>query len=157
MHSAPTDADPHRQRIDALVQRWLSERQALIVLMLGLTDEQRRRADPLPLPERLQTFCEVLMDYLSAGHFEVYEELLKEAERRGRNGLAAGQALLARLQPTTDAAIRFNDIYEDPEDEEVLADLPRELSALGLALENRFEIEDRMIALLHQPAGAVAG
>ena len=153
---SPADTDNHRQRVDSLVQRWLGERQALIVLMLSLTDEQRRAVDPTPLSGRVQAFCEVLMDYVSAGHFEVYEELLDEAERKGERDLAAGQALLQRLQATTDTVIRFNDIYEDPEDEEVLANLSHELSELGLALENRFEIEDRMISLLHQPV-AVAG
>lgn len=155
--STPTDTENHRQRVDTLVQRWLGERQALIVLMLSLTDEQRRAVDPTPLSERVQAFCEVLMDYVSAGHFEVYEELLDEAERNGGRDLAAGQAMLQRLQATTDTVIRFNDIYEDPEDEEVLANLSHELSELGLALESRFETEDRMISLLHQPAGAVAG
>jgi regulator of sigma D len=44
--------------------------------------------------------------------------------------------------------IRFNDIYEEA-DAELLDSLPHELSTLGLELERRFEVEDRMIALLH--------
>ncbi len=144
--------DQHRQ-VDALVRRWLQERQSLIVLMMALGDEQRRAIDPTPLSERVQSFSEALMDYVSAGHFEVYDELLAEAESRGADHLAEGKALLQRLQTTTDAVIRFNDLHEDTED---TADadwrdgLAHELSVLGLALEERFEIEDRMIALLHK-------
>lgn len=149
---ARTDHEEHQRRIAALVQRWLQERQALIVLMMALSDEQRRALDPTPLPERVATFCELLMDYVSAGHFEVYDELLAEAERRGSPLLGASQALMQRLQPTTDAVIRFNDIYEDPHDEDALAALSQELSLLGPELESRFEIEDRMLALLRDSA-----
>lgn len=144
--------EDHHQRVEALVKRWLEERRSLIVLMMALGDESLRKTDPVPLSERVQAFCEVLMDYVSAGYFEVYDELLAEGEAHGRRVQTEGQALLLRLQPTLDAIIRFNDLYEDPEDEEVLADLSHELSELGLALEGRFEIEDRMIALLHAPA-----
>jgi regulator of sigma D len=150
---AQSDQQEPRQRVDALVQRWLQHRQSLIVMMMSLSDEKRRALDPTPLSERVQSFCEDLMDYVSAGHFEIYDELLAEAESRASRHIAEGQALLQRLQSTTDAVIRFNDIYEDPEDQDELAHLSHELSALGLALESRFEIEDRMIALLHERAG----
>lgn len=145
--SAPHD---HHQRVDALVKRWLKERQELIVLMLGLGDEALLRQGKAALSERVQAFCQVLMDYVSAGHFEIYDELLAEAEEQGSAHLAEGRKLLQRLQVTTDAVIRFNDIFESPEDEEELANLAHELSALGMALESRFAIEDRMITLLHE-------
>lgn len=145
--SAPHD---HHQRVDALVRRWLKERQELIVLMLGLGDEELLRQGRAALSARVQAFCQGLMDYVSAGHFEIYDELLAEAESQGSTHLAEGRKLLARLQATTDAVIRFNDIYDGPEDEEELAHLAHELSTLGMALESRFEIEDRMITLLHE-------
>ena len=151
MLNPSTGPEDHHHRVEALVKRWLEERRSLIVLMMALGDDGLRHADQIPLPERVQAFCEVLMDYVSAGYFEVYDELLAEGETHGKRVQAEGQALLQRLQPTLDAIIRFNDLYEDPEDKEVLADLPHELSELGLALEGRFEIEDHMIALLHSP------
>lgn len=145
-HSGPEN---HSHRVDVLVRRWLQERQALIVQMLALGDER----DSAPLPQRVQAFCEVLMDYVSAGHFEVYDELLAEAESRGSRHLAHGQSLLQQMQGSTDAAIRFNDIYEDPDDTDLLESLSHELSELGMALEDRFASEDRMIALLHEHSG----
>src|SRR3569623_532614 len=147
---AQSGQEGHRQRVDTLVQRWLQHRQSRFVMLMSLSDEKRRALNPTPLSERVQSFCEDLMDYVSAGHFEIYDELLAEAESRASRHIAEGQTLLQRLQPTTDAVIRFNDIYEDPEDQDELANLSHELSALGLALESRFEIEDRMIALLHE-------
>lgn len=151
MLSPSNGPEDHHNRVDALVRRWLEERQSLIAQMMALGDDSRRKADPAALPERVQAFCEVLMDYVSAGYFEVYDELLAEGETHGRRVQSEGQALFQRLQPTLDAIIRFNDLYEDPDDEEVLASLSHELSGLGLVLEGRFEIEDRMIALLHTP------
>lgn len=147
MLSPSAGPEDHHHRVEALVRRWLEERQSLIVQMLGLTRPERD--DPVPVSERLQTFCEVLMDYVSAGYFEVYDELLAEGEALGRSVLEEGQALFQRLQPTLDAIINFNDLHEDPEDDDVLDGLPHELSRLGLVLEERFQIEDRMIALLH--------
>lgn len=149
---AQTNHEEHTRRVAALVQRWLQERQALIVQMMALSDEQRRAADAAPLADRVAAFCEILMDYVSAGHFEIYDELLAEAEKRDSRLLADGQSLFQRLQPTTDAVIRFNDIYEDPRDTEALAWLSHELSILGPELENRFAIEDRMLAVLHDNA-----
>lgn len=140
-------------RAEALVRRWLQDRQSLIVLMRALSDEDQRPLDAASLSGHVQAFCEVLMDYVSAGHFEVYDELLAEAEQRHSDNLATGLALHARLQATTDVVIRFNDLYEDPENEGVLATLTPELAGLRLALENRFDIEDRMIALLHERTG----
>ena len=126
-------------RADALVRRWLEDRQSLIALLRALCDTERH-PDPAPLPSRVQAFCEVLMDYVSAGHFEIYDELLAEAEQRHSDNLAKGLALYARLQTSTDAVIRFNDFYEDPDREEALARL-------------RFyypQTEQRLKARLHQ-------
>jgi regulator of sigma D len=154
MLSPSTGPEDHHRRVEALVRRWLEERQSLIVQMMGLTD--RTREDTVPVVERLQAFCEVLLDYVSAGYFEVYDELLAEGEAQGRRVLEEGQALFQRLQPSLDTIMAFNDLHEDPEDEDLLEGLPHELSRLGLVLEERFQIEDRMIALLHSHAPAVS-
>lgn len=156
MLSPSTGPEDHHRRVESLVRRWLEERQSLIVLMMGLGEHAQGQTDTIPLYERVQAFCEVLMDYVSAGYFEVYDELLAEGEAQGRKVLADGQALLQKLQPTLDAIIGFNDLHDDPEDAEVLDGLPHELSRLGLVLEERFQIEDRMIALLHAHAPAVS-
>lgn len=143
----------HRQRVEALVGRWLEERQALISAWSSL---QQAAQDGSELPDRLEAFSEILMDYVSAGHFEVYDELIAEAERLDSLDASGSQALLERLRDTTDAAIRFNDLCDNPRDPVALALLPRELPILGLELESRFQTEDRLLALLHDRAGATA-
>lgn len=140
----------HSRRVDALVQHWLHDRKALKALMAALDDELRRDLDVAVLSTQVQGLCEALMDYLSAGHFEIYDELLAEAEQRGSQNLATGLALYPQLQATTDEALRFNDRYEAPIDAAMVASLPMELAELLPVLEKRFGIEDRMIALLHE-------
>lgn len=153
---ARTTQEQHRHRITALVQRWLEERRALIAEWTELQAAHGRGAPAAELSARLEAFCEILMDYVSAGHFEVYDELLAEVERRETLDPSAGQALLARVQATTDAVIRFNDLCEDPHDPQALDLLPRELPILALELESRFQTEDRLISLLHDHAGVPA-
>lgn len=140
----------HHQRVEALVGRWLDERQALISAWSAL---RQAAQDGGELPDCLEAFCEILMDYVSAGHFEVYDELIAEAERLDSLDASGSQVLLERLQNTTDAAIRFNDLCDNPRDPLALALLQRELPILGLELESRFQTEDRLLALLHDRAG----
>lgn len=151
---ARTGHQENHQRVEHLVQRWLQEREALVAEWAGLQEAQREGADATTLSERLEAFCEILMDYVSAGHFEVYDELLDEVEHQDLLSPPARHSLLARLQDSTDAVIRFNDLCENPRDAAALALLPRELPILGLELESRFQTEDRLIALLHAPAVA---
>lgn len=146
-HSSQAD---HRQRVDGLVRRWLDERKTLITQEQSLHAALAAGADAALLARHLAAFCQTLMDYVSAGHFEVYDELLDEAERRQALPAAAGQALMARLQTTTDAAIRFNELCEDPHSAAAQACLARELPILRLELESRFQTEDRLLALLHE-------
>lgn len=141
---ARTSQEDHHQRVADLVRRWLDERQALIAGWGALSASLDAGAPP-PLAD----FCQVLMDYVSAGHFEVYDELLAEAERLHALPPAGGQALLARLQDTTDAAVRFNDLCDRLPPSALPETLGRELPILGLELESRFQTEDRLIALLH--------
>lgn len=152
---ARNDQTDHRQRVEALVGRWLEERRELIAAWTRLRHAVGEGTPQEGLPDCLEAFSELLMDYVSAGHFEVYDELIAEAERLDSLDASASQALLERLQDTTDAAIRFNDLCDDPHDEVALALLPRELPILGLELESRFQTEDRLLALLHEPAGGL--
>lgn len=149
---APTPDQDHHQRVTALVGRWLQERRDLIEAWTRL-QEQAGQAEP-GLPEAVEAFCELLMDYVSAGHFEIYDELIAAAERQHPLDAGARQALLERLQATTDAAIRFNDLCDNPGDPALPALLPRELPILGLELESRFQTEDRLVAQLHQEVDA---
>ena len=64
--------------VHRLIDRWLEQREGLLVVLNEL--EQSCDADLETITkERIDTFSETLMDYISAGHFEVYPQLREEA------------------------------------------------------------------------------
>ena len=78
--------------VDKLVERWLQERQLVIVQFCALSGVHELNQDDDPSSMRLQNFCQLLVDYMSAGHFEVYYEVIREAEafQDGSVNLAKG-------------------------------------------------------------------
>ena len=66
--------------VNLLIDRWLQERQELVKAYAELQNGNQ----PLAVTAgSLQQFCELLVDYVSAGHFEVYEQLTGEAKAFG--------------------------------------------------------------------------
>lgn len=151
-------AQDHWAHVDALVKRWLQDRQKLIVLMLSLnTRDSSHDAHAQPLSERIQTFCQSLVDYVSAGHFEVYDRLLSEGESDGNPALLKAQKSYGILYDSTQAALRFNDVYDcHKHSNDLIDNLPHELAEISLMLEDRFEAEDRLIAMLHKEQPHIA-
>lgn len=139
------------QRIELLVQQWLGERQQILRMLFSLrsllgSDRQRN-----PLPQRVQQFCQLLMDYVSAGYFEIYRELAREAHHSQPENRALVAAILKRLEESTDAALAFNDDFDSSE--HILAlqtKLPQRLHELLVKLEERFALEDQLIVSIHQ-------
>ena len=119
--------------VHKIIDKWLNERQELLVLYVAIQGLKPFSSRETPVSVKIQAFCQVLMDYCSAGHFEVYEQLIKEAE-----------------EFITSECVAFNDAYQTAENcIEKIADLSKDLSALGELLEERFEIEDSLIEALH--------
>lgn len=133
--------------VSTIIDHWLEERQQLISTFVSLP---AREAGPV-LNDSVSEFCDLLMDYLSSGHFEVYEQLLREGSEFADGNLEQAQALFPHIQPSTDRALDFNDAYGsiDRPTLQQLCQLSRDLSELGEVLEERFALEDRLIELLH--------
>jgi regulator of sigma D len=92
-------------------------------------------------------FSQMLVDYVSLGHFGVYERLLAGTERR--NGvLSVAKDIYPEFSATTDAAISFNDKYDNIDKIDVFDDLEQDLSALGESLAKRIELEDRLCEVM---------
>jgi regulator of sigma D len=92
-------------------------------------------------------FSQILVDYVSLGHFGVYERLLAGTERR--NGvLSVAKDIYPEFSATTDAAISFNDKYDNVDKMDVFEDLEQDLSALGESLAKRIELEDRLCEVM---------
>lgn len=130
--------------VHLLIDRWLQERHALINAFDGL-----HVSDTTESRSALQKFCEILLDYVSAGHFEIYEQLLNEAEAFGdQRGLELARQIYPRIEAITQVAVAFNDRC-DKGDCLNSPGLPDELKHLGRLLHERFELEDCLIEVLH--------
>ncbi|AOS96256.1 Regulator of sigma D [Microbulbifer aggregans] len=133
--------------VSEIIDRWLQTRQALIVSFCNLSGKKAFADGDHESEEQLKELCQNLVDYVSAGHFEVYEQLVLEGQAFGdQSGLEKSRELYREIDSTTDVAVDFNDKYLETDD---LSSLQADLSQLGEALETRFESEDRMIAVLH--------
>lgn len=136
--------------VNALIERWLAERQELIVLYCSLSGSQNYSPNSVNAKNKLRDFCQILVDYVSAGHFEVYDQLAKEAEEFEESATELLNATMPEISLSTQAALEFNDRFDADEDiSSVSDDLKLQLSALGELLVSRFELEDRLIDELH--------
>ena len=132
--------------VDELVERWLSERQSVIVQFCALSGVHLQSPQRGSNTARLQRFCQLLLDYVSAGHFEIYYELVREAEEFKDGSVDTANRLLPLITATTETLLDFNDRYIDTQPG---IELAQSLSQLGESLAQRFELEDQLISALH--------
>ncbi|MFT4927450.1 MAG: regulator of sigma D [Phenylobacterium sp.] len=141
------------------IDNWLNERQELLVryCQLAGTSQFEQKDNALPVEADIILFCQVMMDYISAGHFEVYEQIVKACKTNGVTSHQLATNLYPRIDETTDSALVFNDKYADQEGlnggnadlEEFFADFDADLSKVGQAMEERFGLEDELIEALY--------
>ncbi len=136
-------------RFDAL-DHWLASRKDLLVLYCKLSVVPNRR-EALPGTGEISQLCNALVDYVSAGHFEIYEQLLDCAENRSAEATQLAKKLFPRIAQGTDTILNFSDKYGDHADESLSTDFDLELSHVGQILEERFEMEDALIHALFDP------
>jgi regulator of sigma D len=135
--------------VHTLIDRWLRERQVLIVQYCDLT-ATTAFANVEQVRGKFVRLCELLLDYVSAGHFEVYQKLIQEAKEFDDGGVELVSKVYPRIESTTEVALAFNDRLEGRgQTEEDLRALMEPLSNLGEDLETRFELEDFLIEHLH--------
>ncbi|MBT4519979.1 MAG: Rsd/AlgQ family anti-sigma factor [Halieaceae bacterium] len=144
-----TKESPKQQfvAVDELLGHWLEERQVLLARYTEIVVATDSVLEGAEIGKRQAALSELLVDYVSAGHFEVFHKLVAEAE-----GFADGSSELAtRLMPaiadTTEVILAYDEKYSTGED--YPETLERDLSALGEVLESRFVLEDQLIAGLH--------
>ncbi|MEN0038321.1 MAG: sigma D regulator [Cellvibrio sp.] len=132
--------------VSEIIDRWLEERQTMLVQYCALSGLDQDLSD-IQRGEKLRSFCQILVDYVSAGHFEVYDQLIKEGrEFDDAEALQEAGKLYDTIDTTTEKLLDFNDKYLETDD---LSSISADLSHLGEALEVRFSAEDRLISVLH--------
>ena len=133
--------------VSEIIDRWLQERQDMLVQFCDLSEGLDFELNEVEAGHKLSKLCQIMMDYVSAGHFEVYEQLIKESqELNDTDALKQADILFDKIDKTTDAVLDFNDKYQETDD---LSTINADLSRIGENLATRFEIEDQMIDVLH--------
>ncbi|MFB3302324.1 sigma D regulator [Pseudomonas sp. AMR01] len=127
--------------VHKLIDSWLKARHELVRAFDALGAKPEALAENR---EPLQDFCGVLMDYVSAGHFGVYDQLTNEAKAFGDDGgLELAETISPRLDAITVKLVAFNDLCDAGK---CVAEKFKELGGL---LHERFELEDCLIEVLH--------
>ncbi len=95
----------------------------------------------------LTQLSQLLIDYVSLGHFGIYEHLLSGTERRD-SVLTAAKDIYPEFSTTTESVIAFNDKYDDNKHLLTVDSLESDLSSLGENLAKRIELEDKLCSLI---------
>lgn len=132
MLQALSEQTPNHSSVDPYIKQWLEQRQAMLVLYSQLCHATKAEA------EKLAVFCQTLVDYLSLGHFSVYEKLTTSEKT---SVLSDQKDVLEKISTTTDQALDFNEKYSESFD---LQSLSHDLSQLGEQLAHRMDLEDQL-------------
>jgi regulator of sigma D len=135
-----------RQQANQLIAELQNERHALWSLFFHVAELKPFSATK-QVKAKLTEFSQLLVDYVSLGHFGVYERILSGNERRTRV-LSVANEIYPEFSATTEAAISFNDKYENIDRIAAFDSLEQELSKLGESLAKRIDLEDKLCDLL---------
>lgn len=136
--------------VHTLIDRWLDQRKQLLISFIELKeacDTELEAVSKAPI----DTFSEQLMDYISAGHFEIYPQLSEEAQAfSDTEALLIAEKLLERLEMSTEMVLEFDTDFGSTQScAENIARLPAWVDRLARGLTERFALEDQLIARLH--------
>src|SRR5690606_14987431 len=132
-----------------LVDRWLNVRKNLLVNYYKVVGIKPGKETHIALDEQaLDDFCHCLVDYLSAGHFNIYERVISEME--GTSPLVAATQIYPQLESNTQQIMDFYDTHlESAIDHDNCLEFQEALSGIGEALAARFALEDKLILLAY--------
>ena len=146
MATTREDANERRVRATEMVDKLLVERQEMLRLFCQVSGLEPYNSEK-PVQEALGEFCQVLMDYMAFGHFEIYDRISRNEERRS-SVVRVAEEVYPKVVEATDAAVAFNDKYDSSDHEIVLDQLSQDLSVLGEKLATRVEMEDKLVAAM---------
>ena len=133
--------------VDELLSRWLRGRNTLLSKYTDIVVSTEASLDGEEIDYGQKALGEHILDYVSEGHFEVFHELINEAELFADGGRELAARLIPEISDTTEVILAYEEKYgagkEYPET------LERDLSVLGEILESRFVLEDQLITSLH--------
>ncbi|BCX80867.1 regulator of sigma D [Methylomarinovum caldicuralii] len=148
MTQNPVSGNERRLQTSHIIEELLAERRQMWQLYWELAEMKPFDKHKEPLEQILDRFCQVMIDYISLGHFGVYRRIIEGTERRQRV-LEAAEKYYPAIAEATEVALKFNDQYENAHltDHDVLH---QALSELGEALATRIELEDKLLSAMRR-------
>ena len=137
-----------RVQSNELIEHMLNERKQLLSLMLQVSEEGLDATSQNSVID-LEEFVQVLVDYIAAAHFGLYERIAEGKERR-KAVSALAIKIYPRIEQTTEIALAFDEKYNPGNKERELHRFQEDLSMLGEELATRIELEDQLISLILQ-------
>ncbi|WFP49163.1 sigma D regulator [Methylomonas sp. EFPC3] len=95
----------------------------------------------------LSEFSQLLIDYISLGHFGIYEHLLTETQDES-TALNYAERIYPAFSKITASAVSFSDTYDEGRRKFKTDNLAQDLSVLGEHLAERMELEDQLCSML---------
>lgn len=95
----------------------------------------------------LSEFSQLLIDYVSLGHFGVYEHLLQDKQNQS-SALSIANSIYPKFTSTTENAVDFSDAYDGQKNSFNIESFVNDLSKLGENLADRMEMEDQLCSIL---------
>ena len=143
-----------------VIDHWLSTRQDLLVEFCKLAGLPPFDSSTPSLPtfSSIQSFTQHLIDYISEGHFKIYNMVMAKWDATGFSPTVDMSQIYANITKTTDPILNFTDKYSKEDEALLLTDFDKDFSKIGEIIEMRFELEDGLIELisssLSHPPGA---
>ncbi|CAH0532370.1 Regulator of sigma D [Vibrio stylophorae] len=133
-----------------VIDHWLDIRQKLLIEYCKLSGLPpfKSNVNHLPTPAELQNFCQELVDYISAGHFRIYDMVMDQWRRSGYSPTDEINQAYFHITETTEPLLSFSDKYGDVDPNDELIKLDADLSRVGEIMEIRFAREDHLIQLI---------
>ncbi|MGE0371327.1 MAG: Rsd/AlgQ family anti-sigma factor [Gammaproteobacteria bacterium] len=137
-----------RQSSHRMIEELVGVRDHMLSLYSELAAQHPFRNDG-SVPDLLEQFCQLLIDYTADTHFRLYRYVDEKIERR-RAVLEVADKIYPTILTTTDSILEFNDKYDFENNREKISleSLEQDLSRLGERLADRIELEDQLIQVL---------
>ena len=132
-----------------LIQHMLKERNQLLALLLQVSSDSSHHESEQLITD-LEEFVQVLVDYIAAGQFGLYERIAEGKERRKAISELAVK-IYPRIEQSTQIALAFDEKYNPDKEDRQLDEFPQDVSKLGEELTTRIELEDQLIQLMLDP------
>ena len=133
-----------REQTNHLIEELLEERTQVWNLYCSVAGMEPYKSSK-STEEQVQEFCQMLVDYISLGHFGVYQRIIDGSERR-KVIIEAAERIYPQIAQATEAALSFNDKYQALSSAMTVSQLADDLSILGDQLATRIELEDELIS-----------